>query len=130
MIISLEKLASAATVKPQGYYEACLQAGTVVGENLELSDSAVEEIRARFSPPSLGAQAASFVGSVVVECGAALRGEPEVTVEERRARIEICEACDYFQVTDRRCSRCGCWVNVKAGFRMEACPEEKWGALG
>lgn len=124
--IPLAKLQSVAALKPQGYYNACLRAGTVVGDNLELSERAFAELRARFSPPPRGHQIRSFAGAVVAECGAALAGEPAVEPEEKARRISICEGCECFIATDRRCSECGCWVDAKAGFRTQQCPEGKW----
>lgn len=124
--IPLEKLRSAAALKPQGYYDACLHAGTVVGKNLELTERAFAEIRARFSPPFRGTRIRSFVGAVAAECGAAIAGEPPVDAPEKSRRLNICEGCDFFATADRRCSKCGCWMDGKAGFRSAVCPEGKW----
>ena len=49
--------------------------------------------------------------------------------EKRSSRLALCEACDFFVTTDRRCSKCGCWVDAKVGFRTQQCPEGKWPAL-
>ena len=124
--IPLSKLQSVAALKPQGYYDACVRAGTIVGDNLELSEQAFAQLRARFTPPSRGTQIRSFVGAVAAECGAAAAGEPAVEPEEKARRIEICEGCDCFIAADRRCSKCGCWVETKAGYRTQKCPEDKW----
>ena len=127
--IPLVKLQSVAALKPQGYYNACLRAGTIVGENLELSERAFAELRARFSPPPRRTQIRSFAGAVAAECGAALAGEPTVSEEEKTERIAVCEGCEFFAVADRRCSKCGCWIDAKAGFRTQQCPENKWPPL-
>ncbi|MEI6492088.1 MAG: DUF6171 family protein [Verrucomicrobiota bacterium] len=124
--IPLARLESAATTKPQGYYEACLAAGTVVGDNLELSERAFAELRARYAPPPAAAQLRSFVGAVTAECGAAITGEDPITEAQKAARIAICEACEFFTISDRRCSKCGCWIDAKAGFRTQICPVSKW----
>ncbi|HRJ73116.1 MAG TPA: DUF6171 family protein [Terrimicrobiaceae bacterium] len=127
--IPLAKLQSVAALKPQGYYNACLRAGTVVGDNLELSERAFAELRARFSPPPRGTQIRSFAGAVVAECGAALAGEPSITGDQKADRLAVCEGCEFFVTADRRCSQCGCWMDAKAGFRSAVCPENKWPAL-
>lgn len=127
--IPLTKLQSVAALKPQGYYDACLAAGTVVGENLELSERAFAELRARFSPPPRTTQIRTLAGAVAAECGAAIEGQPPVSTEEKANRIGICEECEFFIVADRRCSKCGCWMDAKAGFRTQQCPEGKWPAL-
>lgn len=127
--IPLSKLQSVSAMRPQGYYAACLAAGTVVGDNLELSERAFAELRAKFSTPRRTAQIRSFAGAVAAECSAALAGEALVSDDERAGRIAVCEGCEFFITTDRRCSKCGCWMDAKAGFRTQQCPEEKWPAL-
>lgn len=127
--IPLAKLQSVAALKPQGYYDACLRAGTVVVDNLELSERAFAELRARFSPPPRGTQIRSFAGAVAAECGAALAGEAPVSEEDKGGRIAICEGCEFFVTADHRCSKCGCWMDAKAGFRTQQCPEGKWPPL-
>ncbi len=124
--IPISKLKSAATVKPQGYYEACLAAGTVVGENLQLTERAFAELRSRFSPPPRSRQIQTFAKAVVTECGAALAGDASVDEAEKARRIALCEACDCFIAGDRRCQKCGCWMDTKSGFRTAVCPEGKW----
>ena len=127
--IPLAKLQSVAALKPQGYYDACLRAGSVIGDNLELSEQAFAALRAQFSPPPPAAQLRSFAGAVVAECGAAMEGQPPISEQEKAARIAICEECEFFVTADRRCSKCGCWVEAKAAFRTQQCPENKWPAL-
>lgn len=126
ILIPLGKLQSAAALKPQGYYEACLAAGTVIGENLELSEAAFVNLRARFSPPPSTVQLHSFAGAVLAECGAAIAGEPSAGEEEAARRIAICEACEFFITADRRCSKCGCWMEIKKKLRTATCPESRW----
>ena len=127
--IPLAKLQSVAALKPQGYYAACLAAGTIVGEHLELSERAFAELRARFSPPPRASQIRSSAGAVAAECGAVLAGEDPISEVEKAGRITVCEGCEFFVTTDRRCSKCGCWIDAKAGFRTQRCPENKWPAL-
>jgi len=127
--IPLAKLQSVSATKPQGYYAACLAAGTVVGDALELSEEAFAALRARFSPPPRSTQIASLAGALVAECGSALAGGNPLTEEEKSARLAICEACEFFVAADRRCSKCGCWVDAKAAFRTQQCPEGKWPPL-
>jgi hypothetical protein len=124
--IPLSKLQSVAALKAQGYYDACIAAGTVVGDNLELSERAFAELRARFSPPPRSVQLRTFTGALAAECGAALSGDQAVGAEEKAMRVAICEACEFFILADRRCSKCGCWVETKTAFRSQCCPEAKW----
>jgi len=126
IVIPLAKLESAATTKPQGYYEACLASGTVVEDSLQLTEQAFAQLRSRYAQPPLGSQLLSLAGAVVAECGAAIAGEPFVTEQQKSIRLSICEACEFFTPHNRRCSRCGCWMDSKAGLRSQDCPESKW----
>jgi len=124
--IPLSKLQSAATLKAAGYYDACIAAGTVVGNNLQLTEDAFAALRAQFSPPPLTSQIKSATGAVVAECGAALSGEAAVDDTTKAARLNTCEGCEFFIVADRRCQKCGCWMELKTAFRTATCPEGKW----
>ena len=124
--ISLTKLQSAAKVKAQGYYDTCIAAGTVVGDNLQLSEEAFTTLRSQFSTPPISTQVQSAATAVVTECGAALAGEVAVDDTTKAVRIALCEQCAFFIVNDRRCQKCGCWMEIKTRFRTEKCPESKW----
>jgi len=124
--IPLAKLQSAATLKAPGYYDACIAAGTIVGDNLQLSESAFAVLRSQFSPPPLSSQLQSAAGAAVAECGAALSGAAAVEDATKAARLAACEACAHFIVADRRCQKCGCWMELKTKFRTASCPEGKW----
>ena len=124
--ISLSKLQSAASLKAPGYYDACIAAGTVVGDTLQLTESAFAALRTQFSPPPLTSQIKSAAGAVVAECGAVVSGEQPVDDATKSARLAVCEGCEFFIAADRRCQKCGCWMELKAGFRTANCPEGKW----
>lgn len=40
-------------------------------------------------------------------------------------RIEICKNCRHLTDTNR-CTVCGCFVNKKAGIKVEKCPLNLW----
>lgn len=124
--IPLSKLQSAAKVKAQGYYDACVAVGTIVGDNLQLTEEAFATLRAQFATPSPTTQAQSAAAAVAAECAAVLSGENAIDDATRATRIAACETCAFFIVTDRRCSKCGCWMEIKTRFRTATCPEGKW----
>jgi len=77
--------------------------------------------------PSLiqqGTNAVKAVGSVVASVA---RGEP-VTVpqEEQDRRLAICHACEFWDATQGRCSKCGCFGQWKTWLASQRCPIEKW----
>ena len=75
--------------------------------------------------PGLLAQAASFVKAAA---GHVAAGMPTVGAEVEAARLAICSTCDHFR-GDRRCTLCGCRMDIKAGWADMACPLDppKWG---
>lgn len=126
MIIPLAKLAEASEFKPQGYYDACIAAGTISGETLCLTDDAFNDLRRRFSPPTLIRQAVTLISSSAKECGSALSGESPVDDSEKARRLDVCHGCEYLITAEQRCSKCGCFVEVKSGFRTASCPDGRW----
>ena len=52
----------------------------------------------------------------------AFLADPDV----RSYRLSICEGCELFNKQQRRCTSCGCFMDVKTKIANVACPEEKW----
>lgn len=50
----------------------------------------------------------------------------KVTEGEANARLEICKTCEFFNATQQRCSKCGCYMAVKTYLKAESCPVGKW----
>jgi hypothetical protein len=50
-----------------------------------------------------------------------------VNEEEYRQRLEICDSCA--ERRDNRCSKCGCYLALKARGRAFRCPLDKWPAI-
>lgn len=52
----------------------------------------------------------------------------DLFVEESKfqRRKEWCEKCQFFYRVDRQCSKCSCFVDVKARLTSEKCPLDKW----
>ena len=48
-----------------------------------------------------------------------------VAPEKRNKRMEICEECDNF-TEERRCSECGCVMDIKTFIPFMKCPVGKW----
>ena len=44
----------------------------------------------------------------------------------RNARLAICYTCDAYIKEQKRCSRCGCFVEAKARMSGAKCPIDKW----
>lgn len=52
-------------------------------------------------------------------------GFTKTSEEERLHRLTICETCPFF-TKNRSCSKCGCAMDIKAGWLDQKCPENKW----
>jgi len=50
---------------------------------------------------------------------------PAVSNEEQQARIQKCRDREFF-VNNKRCSKCGCFINFKSRLRAGRCPIGKW----
>lgn len=72
--------------------------------------------------PGLLRKAANF-GKAVVQHAAA--GWQTISDGQKRIRLTICEACPEF-TQERTCNRCGCYMDVKAGWKEQKCPLNKW----
>lgn len=57
---------------------------------------------------------------------------------EKQRRLSICQACPKFDSDSRKCTVCGCFMDVKAGlkthlevetmsYEITHCPEGRWG---
>lgn len=42
------------------------------------------------------------------------------------ARLEICEACTFFNKEEGRCKQCGCYMRAKVHLESAACPMSYW----
>ena len=48
---------------------------------------------------------------------------PHKTIE---ARLAICEECEFFISQTSQCSKCMCFMKLKARFLKTTCPISKW----
>ena len=48
------------------------------------------------------------------------------TKEEKKRRYDICQACEFFNAEEKRCTKCGCYMEHKTGLTAAQCPEKKW----
>jgi hypothetical protein len=75
--------------------------------------------------PPLPTQAWNLVKAEVRH---AADGRRTVDAATLAARLSHCNGCEKLRGSDRRCSACGCPVDVKATWASESCPLGKWSA--
>ena len=54
-------------------------------------------------------------------------GMSKATKEEFALRLDICHKCP--ERKDTICTKCGCLLSVKAGWKTSTCPMDKWPKL-
>lgn len=82
----------------------------------ENNDSKTKEL------PSLWQQAKNLGKAVVKHAANLFQIAPDSVIEMRKS---ICDSCDKLNA-ERRCSECGCYVDVKTKWASEECPLKKW----
>jgi hypothetical protein len=71
--------------------------------------------------------AKGFIGSAKDVITGVVQGEGLLVTEElHNHRMKICGGCEFFLKEDKRCSKCGCFMEAKSKFNKTYCPIEKW----
>jgi len=79
------------------------------------------------SYPSLLTQLNNAAHAVGRVASALVQGKKINVPQEEQARREaICRACEFFDASKERCTKCGCWASIKAWLKTEKCPIAKW----
>lgn len=77
--------------------------------------------------PSLKEMAKGFIGTAKDVLIGAFQGENVLVTEEVYAtRMSVCEGCEFFRKSDKRCGQCGCFMDAKSRFINASCPVGKW----
>ena len=45
---------------------------------------------------------------------------------ESKRRYDICQVCEHFHNMQKRCKKCGCYMEKKVEFTASKCPIDKW----
>jgi hypothetical protein len=73
--------------------------------------------------PSLLRRAANFVQATAQHVVTGMKNADDTLYKER---ISICEKCPLFDTQHRRCKECGCFMDIKARWLEQKCPQDKW----
>ena len=55
--------------------------------------------------------------------------KPFVSDEISKERMEICTRCVYYDISQIRCKKCGCFLKPKTKFAVNGCPIGAWPIL-
>lgn len=72
--------------------------------------------------PGLFSQAKSLISSATKHVASGMGSSSE---EEQQKRMSICQGCEYMR-SDRRCSKCGCFLDTKIKWKTSSCPIGRW----
>ena len=53
-------------------------------------------------------------------------GQLLVDAETAQKRYSTCEGCPFFNLKDKRCTECGCFMEQKVHLQAAECPKDKW----
>lgn len=56
-------------------------------------------------------------------------GFKKVSKKEYKRRLSICSSCESINSEKQECKICGCRLLMKAKWKTEKCPKEKWDPL-
>lgn len=73
--------------------------------------------------PSMLERVINFGGALATHVGNGLKNATPEQVEQRKL---VCLSCDKFNVIDKTCSSCGCFMPEKVEWESSVCPLNKW----
>jgi hypothetical protein len=73
--------------------------------------------------PSTFQMAKNFVKSATKHVAS---GMGQVTPEQQKNRLEICNDCEFAVQEKSRCGKCGCFLQTKTKWATSNCPIGKW----
>ena len=100
----------------------CVVCKKVYGKASEVD---VSKLSTSCSKPSILQMSKNLATSTIKHLA---NGAAAASPDQQKLRLSICESCDLFDADSKRCNSCGCFVNIKATWASESCPEGKWTA--
>lgn len=94
-----------------------------------LQNARIAKLQASTKPamPSVGAMTRSVAQSMVRNVQSVAAGNPlRLSEDEAKKRLDICKTCEFFNASQTRCTKCGCFMAVKTYLKAERCPVGKW----
>jgi formamidopyrimidine-DNA glycosylase len=97
--------------------------------NLLLDSARIKNLESSNKPTSPSVvQMAKNLTRTVIDSAKTVAAGNTVNVEGDVAnkRKAICESCTAYNKVQQRCTKCGCFIAVKAYLRAASCPLGKW----
>lgn len=112
----------AVATSEEGHQKGC--GGCQGTDGPTVSSSAIAPIPT--AKPGLLRKAANLGKAVAQHVAGGLQ---HVTEEQKLARLAVCAGCPAFDAHNRTCILCGCYLDIKAGWKSSSCPSNKWPLL-
>lgn len=79
------------------------------------------------SYPTTGQIVKNLSQSIVNNVGQLIKGNNiSASDQDSTSRLNICNTCEFFDRQQGRCTKCGCYMKIKAQLKAEKCPIGKW----
>jgi hypothetical protein len=77
--------------------------------------------------PSIPQMAKNLGNDIIKNVQSVAAGNPlNADQAEGNRRKSICSSCEFFNKEQDRCTKCGCYMAVKAYLKASNCPIGKW----
>jgi hypothetical protein len=143
MKIKLESILNKSKDRPAGYYEDVISHGIIINDYLDIDEHQFNKLKEKYNSqqviinnlntginelPSLFQQAKNLATSTFNHV---INGMEEVSLPIYEERLKTCMNCPFVNTSDAenpRCSKCGCFLKIKAKWASERCPDtpRKW----
>lgn len=95
--------------------------------NILLDDAKIRQLETSNKRPSVATMAQNLIKTASDSVKTVAAGNSiNISTEEADRRKSICNGCDAYNAAQQRCTKCGCFIAVKAYLRAASCPLGKW----
>lgn len=96
-------------------------------KNLLIENAKIKQLESSNKNPSAFKMAQNITRTAIDSIKTVAAGNSiNVTSQEADKRKAICDKCDAYNKAQQRCTKCGCFIAVKAFLRAASCPLGKW----
>lgn len=96
-------------------------------KNMLIESAKIRQLESSNKTPSVGQMARNITKTAIDTVKTVAAGNSaNVSTEEAEKRKNICNSCPAYNQAQQRCTKCGCFMAVKAYLRAASCPLNKW----
>jgi hypothetical protein len=93
-----------------------------------IQESKIRSLQSSRTPyPSIPKMVSNLGSDIIKTVKSTVAGEPlKSDNDEANRRKSICNNCEFFNKSQERCTKCGCFMAVKVYLKAAHCPIGKW----